>query len=129
MSHETPLDKSTVMGPDRTRPLLVDVETIHATIAAVRAKSRARLVHDEVALLHLALRGHLAVLLDEGRGLAEKMPRGSFDRSRMEIHLQRLTALHARPIAPSAGAAYSGAQQLARGCEWLLAQLDADASA
>ncbi|MFD7918446.1 DUF6415 family natural product biosynthesis protein [Streptomyces sp. NPDC059740] len=79
----------------------VDVRTINATIARVHGMARGRLAYDDVAAVHLALRGHLAVLLDDARELAARMPAGSFDRHRMDIHLQRLTATHARPSRPA----------------------------
>ncbi|MFD7918487.1 DUF6415 family natural product biosynthesis protein [Streptomyces sp. NPDC059740] len=119
MTHLHTTDATTGTGA-----LPVDVETINATLATAHSMRRGRLSPDAVATLHLTLRGHLAVLLDAAREIADALPTGSFDRHRMEIHLQRLTALHVRPIARSTGAAYSDVQQLVRGCDWLLVHLD-----
>ncbi|MFD7918100.1 DUF6415 family natural product biosynthesis protein [Streptomyces sp. NPDC059740] len=93
------------------------------TFRRAAAMGAGRLNHQAVAEVRCQLVAHLAALLEEGRTTAAVMPVGSFDRHRMEIHLDRLLRLRQRPAAPSAGSAYADVRQLVAGCRWLLQQL------
>jgi len=105
----------------------IDWETISETIRSALRTGSGPIDLDEMAALAETLRGHIALLLIEARETTSQLGRGTIEAHQTTSRLGGIEKQFRRPLASLPLAAHVQVQQLARDCQWLLAQHTAGA--
>ncbi|MFG2226960.1 DUF6415 family natural product biosynthesis protein [Streptomyces sp. NPDC048644] len=100
----------------------VDAETITATIDEARALRGLAAKAGDLDIVATTLRGHIALLLPEIRGVVDRLWHGSIETHRLTARLDGIENQAKQAPRPGTLAAHVQVQQLARDCQWLLAR-------
>ncbi|MFE0378325.1 DUF6415 family natural product biosynthesis protein [Streptomyces inhibens] len=107
--------------------LPIDAETISATIRRALRSGSGRPDLGALAELEEDLSGHIALLLPEARQSARRLFHGNIEAHRLTARLDSIERQTRQGLGGGALAAHVQVNQLARDCQWLLAQHAAEA--
>ncbi|MGP8302131.1 DUF6415 family natural product biosynthesis protein [Streptomyces inhibens] len=108
-------------------PDAIDVSTIEETIARAQVLRGRAPDTGELGDLEELLRGHIALLLPKARQSARGLCHGSIEAHRLTARLDGIERQTRLGLGSGALSAHVQIHQLARDCQWLLAQHAAEA--